>query len=93
MTAPAGTIEEKVRGLAEPVAGRAGCELVDVQYRREPGGWTLRLFIDKEGGVTLEDCRRVSEEIGTVLDVEDPIGERQHGHHATCSGVGTSDTW
>ena len=73
MAGPAGAIEQKVRALAEPVAGRAGCELVDVEYRREPGGWTLRLFIDREGGVTLEDCRRVSEEVGTVLDVEDPI--------------------
>jgi ribosome maturation factor RimP len=69
-------IETKVRTLAEEVASRAGYELVDVEYRREPGGWTLRLFIDKEGGVNLDDCRRVSEEFGMVLDVENPIPNR-----------------
>ncbi|HJS74773.1 MAG TPA: ribosome maturation factor RimP, partial [Vicinamibacteria bacterium] len=48
----------------------------DVEYRREPAGWTLRLFIDKPGGVTLDDCQRVSHEVGTVLEVEDPIPHR-----------------
>ena len=76
MTVSAGNIEAKVRSLAEEVTSRAGYELIDVEYRREPGGWTLRLFIDKEGGVNLDDCRRVSEEFGTVLEVEDPIPNR-----------------
>jgi ribosome maturation factor RimP len=48
-------------------------ELVEIQYRREQGGWILRLFIDKEGGVTLDDCTRISQEVGRSLDVEDFI--------------------
>lgn len=48
-------------------------ELVDIEYRREGRGWVLRLYIDKEGGVTLEDCARVSQEVGASLDVEDFI--------------------
>jgi ribosome maturation factor RimP len=69
-------IEARVRELALGPVGRAGCELVDVEYRREPAGWTLRLYIDKEGGVSLDDCQRVSQEVGTVLEVEDPIPHR-----------------
>jgi len=66
-------IEAKVRSLAEDVVSRIGYELVDLEYRREPVGWVLRLFIDKDGGVGLDDCERVSQEFGTVLEVEDPI--------------------
>lgn len=69
-------IEARIRPLAQDVTSRAGCELVDVEYRREPGGWTLRLFIDKEGGVSLGDCERVSREFGTIIEVEDPIPNR-----------------
>jgi len=69
-------IEARVRELALETVGRAGYQLVDLEYRREPGGWTLRLFIDKEGGVSLEDCQRVSHEVGTLLEVEDPIPHR-----------------
>ena len=66
-------IEARVRSLAEDFTSRLGFELVDVEYRREPAGWTLRLFIDKDGGVGLQDCEQVSREFGTVLEVEDPI--------------------
>jgi len=69
-------IEMRVRELAQEVTARGGYDLVDVEYRREPGGWTLRLFIDKEGGVNLADCQRVSEEFGVILEVEDPIPNR-----------------
>jgi ribosome maturation factor RimP len=50
-----------------------GMELVEVDYRRESRGWVLRLTIDKEGGVTLDDCGRVSQQVGRELDVEDLI--------------------
>jgi hypothetical protein len=53
-------------------------ELVDIEYRREPVGWVLRLTIDKGGGVTLDDCTRVSQEIGRSLDVEDVIPNPYH---------------
>jgi ribosome maturation factor RimP len=48
-------------------------ELVDVVFRREAQGWVLRLFLDKPGGVTLEDCREVSEQLSDLLDVEEVI--------------------
>src|SRR5690606_40192933 len=48
-------------------------ELVDVEYVKEPSGWVLRVFIDKPGGVDLEDCRQVSEALDLKLDEEDPI--------------------
>jgi ribosome maturation factor RimP len=66
-------IAGRVRTVAEPIVSQEGMELVDLEYRREPRGWVLRLFVDKEGGVTLEDCARISRELGRNLDVEDFI--------------------
>lgn len=66
-------IVEKVRALAAPVVAQEGLELVEVELGG-PGGHTiLRLFIDKQGGVTLEDCSNVSRIVSAVLDVEDPL--------------------
>jgi ribosome maturation factor RimP len=48
-------------------------ELVDIEYRRELKGWVLRLTMDKTGGVTLDDCTNISQEVGRILDVEDFI--------------------
>ena len=48
-------------------------ELVDLEYKHEGRDWFLRIFIDKEGGVTLDDCADVSREVGAVLEVEDLI--------------------
>jgi ribosome maturation factor RimP len=64
---------ERVRLLADPILSSVGMEMVDVLYRREARGWVLRLIIDKEGGVTLDDCTLVSREVGRTLDVEDLI--------------------
>ncbi len=66
-------VVERVRAVAAPLAEAEGCELVAVQYQREGGGWVLRVFLDKPGGVTLDDCQRVSRQLGDLLDVEDPI--------------------
>ncbi|HHW44396.1 MAG TPA: ribosome maturation factor RimP [Desulfotomaculum sp.] len=65
----AATVEE----LAVPVVSGLGLELVDVEYVREGGQWFLRLFIDKPGGVTLDDCQWVSERLDKILDEADPI--------------------
>lgn len=59
--------------LVEPVLADYALELVEVQFRRESGGWVLRLIIYSPAGVTLEDCRRVSREVGLLLEVDDPI--------------------
>ncbi len=66
-------VEELVLDLAEPIVATKGLELVDVEYNKEGDNWILRVFIDKEGGIELEDCEQVSEELSTHLDVEDPI--------------------
>ena len=73
MVVAAQDIEARVRSLVSEPIQHAGLRMVDLEYRREAGGWTLRLYIDKQGGVTLEDCQKVSHEIGTLLEVEDPI--------------------
>ena len=64
---------ERVRAVIHPIVLNEGMEVVDIEYRRESGGWVLRLILDKEGGVTLDDCTRVSREVGRSLDVEDVI--------------------
>jgi ribosome maturation factor RimP len=66
-------IVDRVRALADPILLNEGMDLVDTEYRRESKGWVLRLTLDKEGGVTLDDCTRVSHEVGRSLDVEDFI--------------------
>jgi ribosome maturation factor RimP len=66
-------IIERVRAIADPILMNEGMELVEVDYRREARGWVLRLTIDKEGGVTLDDCGRISQQVGRELDVEDFI--------------------
>jgi ribosome maturation factor RimP len=65
--------EERIRAqvwpLAESLCDSEGLELVQLEYRRERGGRIMRLFIDKPGGVTLEDCASISRELGDLLDV------------------------
>jgi ribosome maturation factor RimP len=66
-------VVERVRSLAQPILTDRGLELVDVEFRRESQGWILRLYVDRAGGVTVDDCQQVSEELGDHLDVEDLI--------------------
>ena len=68
-------ITEKVAELALPVVEEEGCSLWDVEYVREAGCWYLRVFIDKEGGVGIDDCERISRRLDPILDEEDPIPE------------------
>ena len=79
-------IEEKTTKLAEPVVESHGMELVDVEFRREPTGWVLRLFVDKEGGVNLDDCSLVSREVGKVIEVEELI-ERHYNLEVSSPGL------
>ncbi len=66
-------VADRVRAIADPILSEQRIELVEVEYRREAKGWVLRLYIDKEGGVTLDDCSRISQAVGRSLDVEDFI--------------------
>ena len=59
--------------LALPVVEEAGGELWDVEYVREAGTWFLRIYIDKEGGVDILDCEKVSRALSDLLDEADPI--------------------
>ena len=68
-------ITEQVWQFAEPLVQAQGCSLWDVEYVREGGEWFLRLYIDKEGGVDIDDCEAVSRAVDPVLDEKDPIPE------------------
>jgi ribosome maturation factor RimP len=67
------SIVERARRTLEPVLVRDGYELVDVEWARGAGRFTLRVFIDKAGGVNVDDCQAVSHVIEPILDVEDFI--------------------
>jgi ribosome maturation factor RimP len=64
---------EHVRGIVERVAASQGLDVVDVEFRGGGKARLLRVYIDKPGGVTHEDCANVSNEVGTILDVEDAV--------------------
>ncbi|MBO5497090.1 MAG: ribosome maturation factor RimP [Oscillospiraceae bacterium] len=66
-------ITDKVTQLAKPVVEEEGCSLWDVEYVREAGCCYLRVFIDKEDGVGIDDCERISRRLDPILDEADPI--------------------
>jgi ribosome maturation factor RimP len=67
------TLRERLIALIEPVLGRLGYELVEVEYAAGRTQAVVRLFIDQPAGITVEDCERVSREVAALLDVEDPV--------------------
>jgi ribosome maturation factor RimP len=67
------TVEEQVREIAQRVAQDLGLEIFDLEFRGGGKARMLRIYIDKPGGVTHEDCANVSREVGTILDVEDVV--------------------
>lgn len=66
-------VTDAVAALALPVVEKAGCTLWDVEYVKEAGTWFLRIYIDKEGGVSIDDCEAVSRPLSDLLDQADPI--------------------
>ena len=66
-------ITDRVWRLAQPVAEQFGLRIWDVEYVREGADWFLRVYIDKEGGVSIEDCEAVSRPLSDKLDEADPI--------------------
>lgn len=66
-------ITDTVLALAQPVVKAEGCEIWDVEYVKEAGAWYLRVYIDKAGGVSIDDCEAVSRALDPVLDEADPI--------------------
>lgn len=75
----------RIREFTDSLLPTMGLELFDIQFRREGHGWVLRLVVDKEEGVTLDDCSRVSRETSDFLDVEDVI---EHPYHLEVSSPG-----
>ena len=66
-------VTELTAALAAPIAQEQGCTLWDVEYVKEAGTWILRVYIDKEGGVSIDDCEAVSRGVDPLLDEADPI--------------------
>jgi len=66
-------IAQKAEDILEPLLATEGLSLVDVEYKWEQRGWVLRVLIERENGITVDDCARVSREFGQLLDVEDII--------------------
>ena len=66
-------VTDTVAALARPVVEEAGCTLWDVEYVKEAGSWFLRVYIDREGGVSIDDCEAVSRPLSDLLDQADPI--------------------
>ena len=67
--------EEKTEKLIMPVIEQNQFELVDVEFVKEGSNWYLRLYVDKEGGITIDDCELVSRAMSDILDREDYIEE------------------
>ncbi len=78
-------VTEQVRAQAAGLLEPQGFELVEVEYRREGGRWVVRLYIDRPGGVTLDDCAKVSRQVGDLLEVSDLI---EHGYTLEVSSPG-----
>jgi ribosome maturation factor RimP len=68
-----GALTERVETEIEKIVSSEGLELVHIDYHRQGRGYLLRVDIDKDGGVTLEDCELVSQQISALLDVEDAV--------------------
>jgi ribosome maturation factor RimP len=66
-------LKEKIWQLAEPVATSEGLELIHVECLKMHTRWVVRLFLDKDGGVTIDDCSSISNQLGDLLDIQDLI--------------------
>jgi len=80
-------VTDKVLEIAERVASSEGLEIVDVQLLGGGGGRVLRIFIDKPQGVTHADCEFISQQVGTILDVEDVIPGARYTLEVSSPGV------
>jgi ribosome maturation factor RimP len=66
-------ITRQITDLIEPILDELGFELVDVDYLSEHGRWVLRIYIDKVGGVSIDDCARISGELGDLIDIKEIV--------------------
>lgn len=64
---------EQIEKLVEPVLAQNEMEMVNLEFTHEHGQWVLRFFLDKKGGITLDDCARMSDRMGAILDAADIV--------------------
>lgn len=67
--------EKEVLAFLEPIAAECGVEVWDIEFKKEGPDYVLRVFLDKEGGIAIDDCERVSRNLEAVLDEKDPISQ------------------
>ena len=65
------TYRERIRELIDPMVESEGMEVVDIECLKMKSRWLVRIYIDKEGGVTIDDCMEISKQAGDILDVHD----------------------
>lgn len=70
------TLEQNLQEMLQGAVEDLGCELWGIECQRAGRFMTVRLFIDKEGGITVDDCADVSRQVSAILDVEDPIADK-----------------
>jgi ribosome maturation factor RimP len=66
-------VKEKIRQLADPVVASEGMDLIHVECIKMHTRWIIRLFLDKEGGITLDDCANISNQLGDIFDIREVI--------------------
>lgn len=72
------SIEATIEELVQPIIDSNNFELVDIEYVKEAGEYYLRIFVDKEGGISLNECEVVSRALSEILDVKDPIKDNYY---------------
>ncbi len=80
-----GSTELKVYQIAQPIADRLGYSIWDISYVKEGAEWYLRVFIDKEDGITIDDCEAMTRPLSDELDKQDPI---QEGYYLEVGSAG-----
>ncbi|MCL1819650.1 MAG: ribosome maturation factor RimP [Oscillospiraceae bacterium] len=80
-------IVETVRELARPLAEAAGCGLWDVEYHKEGGRWYLRVYIERDEGVSTEHCEQVSRALDPLLDEKDVVREENYILEVSSAGL------
>ena len=73
MTNATSVVIREISQLIEPILDEMDVELVDIEYLSYHGRWIVRIYVDKEGGITVDDCARVSREIDEIIDIKDVI--------------------
>ena len=70
-----GATEQRIYNAVKPIADEFGFQIWDVRFEKESACWYLRIFIDQESGITIEDCEKMTEPVNKLLDEQDPISQ------------------